>query len=120
MGGPIASVQVKEELKEVQVKLAEHEVLHQSNNRTLEKVSEAVINQVRISEQIVALDRRHETSAKVIHKRLDTLALNAKEMDAKVDNNHTQIVKWSGGLGSILAVVSIVGVALSAIKIFTS
>ena len=111
MGDFMASADVKKELNGVQVKLATLEANHISINDTLDKVSEAVVNQVRISEQIVALDRRHVDSAKAIHKRLD-------KMDVKVDANHTQITKWGGGITAVLTLLSIAGLVVSVYKAF--
>ena len=109
MGKLMATTDVKQELNRVQVKLAKHEQLHEASNKTLDKVSEAVINQVRISEQIVALDRRHVDSAKAIHKRLDN-------MDVKVDKNHTQITRWGGAITAAVTLLSVAGFFLSVYK----
>lgn len=101
----------EQELNALKVRVAEHAIVLSSMDKTMARISKAIEAQVRLSERVVALDARHQESARVLHSRLDKQELADKELLGKIGENHAQIMRWSGALAAIAGALTVFGLA---------
>lgn len=99
------------QINRLEVAVAEHTVQHKTTTETLQRITTAIEDQVRLSEKVIALDSRHQESARVLHERLDKQEQADKELLVKIDVNHAQIVRWSGALGAVASTLTLLALA---------
>ena len=76
----------------------------------LESISKELMaisrQQVRLTERQIAAGERFEQYQRNTDRRINTLEI-------KVDDNHTSILKWSGGLAALVCAVSVLAAAIT-------
>ena len=111
-GAKMADVDVSEELQEMRGQLRRHDRLHQDNSETLREVKNVLVGQAKLTERILHLDRRLETTEERHEKRIDVIEerqeIRNEKMDERIDVNQKVIWRWSGGMTALVAVVGII------------
>jgi len=87
--------------------LQRHEYLIQDTSETLREVKNVLVGQAKLTERILHLDKRLETSEIRNEKHMIKL-------EERIDVNQKVILRWSGGITALLGVVGI----LSAVSKF--
>jgi predicted RNase H-like nuclease (RuvC/YqgF family) len=113
-GEKMASVDVSEKLQEMEGQLRRHENLHQDNSETLREVKNVLVGQAKLTERILHLDRRLETTEERHEKTIDKVEQAIDKMDERIDVNQKVIWRWSGGMTALLAFMGL----LSAVSKF--
>ncbi len=107
-GAKMADVDVSEELQEMKGQLRRHDRLHQDNSDTLREVKNVLVGQAKLTERILHLDRRLETTEERHEKTIDRVEQAIDKMDGRIDINQKVIWRWSGGITMLLAVLGVI------------
>jgi len=100
-GAKMADVDVSEDLDEMKEQLRRHEYLHENTSETLRQVKNVLVGQAQLTERILHLDRRLETTEERHEQRFN-------KMDERIDVNQKVIWRWSGGMTALLGLVGLI------------
>lgn len=125
MGGLMASVDVKQEINDIQMRLGVHDHILSQQSKTMDKMTDVLEKVVTVAEKQVHIEqqleqhrddtRQHrEDTREDMREFRNSVSARFTKQDERIASNYTQIMKWSGG---IAALITAVGVAATLYKL---
>lgn len=123
MGRLMASVDASEEIKNIQLRLGMTEQSVERQEKTLEKCVDILGQVVKVAEKQNYLQQQLDEHREHYEKERDKLEASVntrfEKISDRVEKNSRQVLLWTGGIGAVLTLITVLAQFGSLVKVIT-